>query len=149
MSPGEYIRRRREAAGRSLREVALLLTTDFNAAGAMEIALGRVERDEYHPTAILMHQLTHAFPFDVYVYDRLVSYRIGTIEGQHPQLCRSCACSFNDACVDPLGGPCHWVEPDLCSRCAAHDDAPPAVSPFPARTPPHIAYPVADPGARL
>jgi hypothetical protein len=36
--------------------------------------------------------------------------------------CRVCGCTEDDctACTIKLGGePCHWVEPDLCSACAA------------------------------
>ena len=32
--------------------------------------------------------------------------------------CRVCGCSDYDACLDPGGEPCNWVEPDLCSECA-------------------------------
>jgi hypothetical protein len=32
--------------------------------------------------------------------------------------CRHCACTETDACETPAG-PCRWVEPDLCSACAA------------------------------
>ena len=31
--------------------------------------------------------------------------------------CRVCGCTEHDACVDLFGGPCHWVEADLCSAC--------------------------------
>lgn len=31
--------------------------------------------------------------------------------------CRTCGCTDANACVTD-GHPCHWVEPDLCSRCA-------------------------------
>ena len=31
--------------------------------------------------------------------------------------CRKCGCTDERACVTPAG-PCHWVEPDLCSACA-------------------------------
>lgn len=31
--------------------------------------------------------------------------------------CRSCGCTNWAACQD-WDGPCHWVEPDLCSACA-------------------------------
>lgn len=36
-------------------------------------------------------------------------------------ICRSCGCTNDDCrqCVEATGVPCHWVEPDLCSRCAA------------------------------
>lgn len=34
--------------------------------------------------------------------------------------CRICGCTEDDCseCVEATGEPCHWVEPDLCSRCA-------------------------------
>ena len=32
-------------------------------------------------------------------------------------ICRVCGCTDERACVTPAG-PCHWVEPDLCSACA-------------------------------
>ena len=33
--------------------------------------------------------------------------------------CRGCGCTEARACVDTDGVPCHWVEWDLCSVCAA------------------------------
>ncbi len=34
--------------------------------------------------------------------------------------CRVCGCTDSDCsqCAQAQGHPCHWVEPDLCSRCA-------------------------------
>ena len=36
-------------------------------------------------------------------------------------VCRVCGCTDNDCsqCIAITGEPCHWVEADLCSRCAA------------------------------
>ena len=36
------------------------------------------------------------------------------------QTCRVCGCTDDDCsqCIEKTGGPCHWVEPDLCSACA-------------------------------
>ena len=33
--------------------------------------------------------------------------------------CRECGCVQNDCrqCIKKTGGPCHWIEPDLCSAC--------------------------------
>ena len=33
--------------------------------------------------------------------------------------CRVCGCTDNDCsqCIEKTGGPCHWVEEDLCSAC--------------------------------
>lgn len=35
-------------------------------------------------------------------------------------VCRECGCTDDDCseCIEAQGEPCHWVEPDLCSRCA-------------------------------
>ncbi|WP_119301111.1 hypothetical protein [Dongia deserti] len=35
--------------------------------------------------------------------------------------CRECGCTDQHAC-DDNGVGCHWVEPDLCSKCAARDE---------------------------
>lgn len=34
--------------------------------------------------------------------------------------CRICGCTDEDCrqCIENTGGPCHWVEDDLCSACA-------------------------------
>ncbi len=34
-------------------------------------------------------------------------------------VCRGCGCADEDCsgCIAKTGGPCHWVEPDLCSAC--------------------------------
>lgn len=34
--------------------------------------------------------------------------------------CRGCGCTDDDCreCIEATGTPCHWVEFDLCSRCA-------------------------------
>lgn len=42
-------------------------------------------------------------------------------EGGRPRSCRSCGCTDDDCsgCVERTGVPCFWVEPDLCSACAA------------------------------
>lgn len=34
------------------------------------------------------------------------------------QICRDCGCTNARACREPAGGPCYWVERDLCSVCA-------------------------------
>ncbi len=41
---------------------------------------------------------------------------------QEVRTCRVCGCTDDDCsqCVEAQGHPCHWVEHDLCSRCAAH-----------------------------
>lgn len=34
--------------------------------------------------------------------------------------CRQCGCTDAQACMTD-DGPCHWVEPDLCSGCAGKE----------------------------
>ncbi len=36
-----------------------------------------------------------------------------------PRRCRVCGCTNDDchACIERTGGPCYWVEDDLCSAC--------------------------------
>lgn len=36
----------------------------------------------------------------------------------HEMACRGCGCTESNACRTD-NGPCHWVEADLCSACAA------------------------------
>ncbi len=37
--------------------------------------------------------------------------------------CRACGCTDITACIDFDGHPCHWAEPDLCSKCARKQKA--------------------------
>lgn len=43
-----------------------------------------------------------------------------TTHPEPPATCRGCGCTDHDcsACVAATGGPCWWIEDDLCSRCA-------------------------------
>jgi ParB family transcriptional regulator, chromosome partitioning protein len=51
-------------------------------------------------------------------------------EGMDDPTCRVCGCTEDDCseCVAATGEPCHWVEPDLCSRCAPDTDHTQAVA---------------------
>jgi hypothetical protein len=35
--------------------------------------------------------------------------------------CRVCGCTHHTPCINMIGEPCHWVEKDLCSCCAASE----------------------------
>lgn len=52
------------------------------------------------------------------IYDEVVA--------EEARTCRVCGCTQDDCsqCVEAPGEPCHWVEDDLCSRCAAEAKAP-------------------------
>lgn len=102
MTPGRYLRLRRQAAG-----------VNINDAGIPGVSMLAIERDLRLPAKDEIHALAKAFDFD-----RVLLMTIGC--GLEPRLCRVCACSEWDACAsDLLGtGSCHWVEHDLCSACA-------------------------------
>ncbi|HUW31508.1 MAG TPA: hypothetical protein VM223_07830 [Planctomycetota bacterium] len=40
------------------------------------------------------------------------------------QTCRVCGCTDDNCrgCIERTGGPCHWVEVDLCSACAGETE---------------------------
>lgn len=43
------------------------------------------------------------------------------LEGKPHQVCRICACSDRDACVDHVKGNCWWIAEDLCSHCEGRE----------------------------
>ena len=43
-----------------------------------------------------------------------------TAEFANPRRCRVCGCTDDKACMTDAG-PCHWIEPDLCSACEGKD----------------------------
>lgn len=125
MTPGAYLRKRREAAGLSLDQVAgqlAALPWALVRPSAQEIAslaarLAVAEADQDNLTVPQAELLRNAFRFDIYVYQTLLWARYGDRNTPLPQLCRHCACSWCDPCLHH-GSPCQWVARDLCSACA-------------------------------
>lgn len=130
MTPGTYLRKRREAAGLSIEDVAHMLSPAPHGADRVATELRLIEQDR--PTGSpydLVDELPAIFKFDRPVYDALVVLHADPNgELPVPQICRVCACTWNDACVDPRRGPCCWLEVDLCSHC---EDKVPANDPAP------------------
>ncbi|MBH9537922.1 helix-turn-helix domain-containing protein [Novosphingopyxis sp. YJ-S2-01] len=120
MSPGTYLRKRREAADRTLEDVARTLRPKWGVAQInwMVSHLAELENDEAYVTGVVVRNIAATFPMDANVYNALVAIRCG-VELDEPQLCRECACSAHDACIDALGHGCSWVEgdPTLCTNC--------------------------------
>lgn len=121
ITPGTYLRLRREAAGLSIEDVAGVIGTDPHMD-----ALGRagwlrlVEADETPIGTNVIDTLRNVFRFDQVVLMDLADIARGAAGVPEPRLCRICACSEDDACIDPmthLG--CAWVAADLCSACIA------------------------------
>lgn len=111
MSPGAYLKLRREAAGRAVD--ATVLSADRLAA----IEAGAA------PDELELWALGHCFPFSIDVLCMLG-------RDMPVAVCRRCGCSEEDACIATVedevcglveGQPCHWVNADLCSQCAAQD----------------------------
>ncbi|MEZ0495427.1 helix-turn-helix domain-containing protein [Sphingomonas sp. IW22] len=118
LTPGQYLRKRREAAGLSLDDVALCFeTVPPIAAAARAEWLGLVEADAVPLPAGIADALHDAFPFDPRVLAEL-AYRLADDPDNIAfgyAVCRSCACSE----LDPCGEGCSWVPGDtgLCTRC--------------------------------
>lgn len=123
MSPGTYLRKRREAAGLELEELALMLGSDPQVSARTRAEMiAAVERDAAPVTEDLLRALlsagtawneqgrpyrVHAFPFDPVVLIKLMDAFSGVQtagctalnpKGEMPRLCTSCGCSDHDPC---------------------------------------------------
>lgn len=125
ITPGTYLRLRREAAGLSSADVATMLTTIPRLPEHdLVYWLDRIEADVVPATFRTIACLRGCFRFDLDVLKQLALLALaggGEAGIAAPRLCRVCACSEGDACTNPLqvSWGCHWVEHDLCSACAA------------------------------
>ncbi len=114
ITPGEYLRRRREASGMTLDDVAAKISTEprIDERGRRDLIAG-IEGGAIALTMAEAAALHAVFRFDPQVLVRLVP----PVTGDAPRLCRICACSERDACFDIDAGACFWIAPDLCSVC--------------------------------
>jgi hypothetical protein len=112
ITAGTYLRLRREAQGLSLEEITAGCALPANRAAFLH-RLHEIEGDRDVATGHTLAALRDCFAFSTAIYANLVA---GVPAGA--ALCRACACSWNDPCGSGAHA-CHWVEPDLCSRCAA------------------------------
>lgn len=112
LTPGQYLRKRREAAGLSIDDVAeRILTVPRWAEHLRRGWLEQIEADEMPATFNTIVVLHQVMQFDLRILVAL------SVEGEDaPRLCASCACSEADPCVDH-SGPCSWASNDLCSAC--------------------------------
>ena len=133
MTPGTYLRMRREAAGLDHQTVAWRLTLLPEARPSITASdvdlLGRqlaeCEADRDNLTALQAVFVGKVVPLDYSVYEVLLwrhhdPYQRGLLP--EPQVCRVCACSWHRPC-ESVCGPCAWVEgdPTLCTACAAKE----------------------------
>ena len=125
LTPGAYLKRRRQAAGLSLADVAARLETQPRLAEHLRADwLERIEADIQPATFQTIVALREAYSFDLLVLLTLVNISLG-IPVAPPALCRICACSDDDICCSRVSfRMCDWVEPDLCSFCSLIDPQP-------------------------
>lgn len=129
MTPGTFLRLRREAAGLTLDEVSLVTQTVPSVCARIRGEwIAAIEQGIVPVSIDVALALQIAFPFDWDVLVKLCALQARLID-QAPPLCAICACSEQDACVEQDGGPCGWAAPALCSACAAK--APPPIAPPP------------------
>jgi hypothetical protein len=140
MTPGTYLRKRREAAGLGVIQVAATLAIysmmprSTNPRAVIVQRLNRAEEDlEPLNRAQLGLLRTAGFSLDIDVYLQLVDLHADPANPDlpRPAVCRECACSWNDACL-VNGRGCCWVEQPnpardgLCTRCLHLNSARPA-----------------------
>lgn len=125
ITPGNYLRKRREAAGLSSADVAAMIVTEPRLPEHDLIYwLDRIEADVVPATFRTITCLRCCFMFDIEVLEALVAIQLapaGTPVYPPPRLCRECACSERDACGGDDGFGCSWAADDLCSACAEPD----------------------------
>lgn len=122
VTPGSYLKFRRTAAGKSLDDVAAGLAAEPHVdERARRDWLEMVEADVQPITLPAIVALRRIFPFDIGVLFALERIAQGSIETP-PPICRICACSWEDPCVDGVL-PCAWAGPDLCAACVTAEPA--------------------------
>ena len=118
MSPGTYLRKRREAAGLSIEDVLARIGTEPPVPEHHRREwLVLIEADAMRPDAFAIYALRQCYRFDGEVLDRLIDLQYFGARLPGPRLCRECGCSQLDPCADATGQPCGWAERDLCTWC--------------------------------
>lgn len=126
MTPGAYLQRCRQRAGKSLADVAAAIATEPRLAEhARAEMLQGIEADLTPARFDTLVVLCRVYSFDFDILAQLVRISLGA-DVDPPQICRVCACSEFDPCDVAPFGTCWWAEPDLCSRCG---DPRPQLSP--------------------
>lgn len=120
LSPGEYLRLRREAAGFDIDFVAMAIGAERGTAAEDLPLLRRLEADEPLPANVvegLLGDLSRrAYRFDPYIYYALAGVAADP-RSPCPPICRQCGCTWNDPCRDG-SAPCAWADA-AATRCTA------------------------------
>lgn len=142
MTPGTYLKKRREAAGLDLRQLAAglaMLPWAIRPASRADIdrLVGHLENAEADRDNLTIDQAALArnlFAFDLDVYQQLLWRHYDPVARgspwslPEPRVCRECACSWHDPCHTRHNGPCAFTErdPGLCTACARRQAAHPS-----------------------
>lgn len=125
MSPGTYLRKRREAGNISLATLASAMFPGANVSSqaAVRELLAEVEANRATIDSRFSASIARHLHMDSEIFDRLTAIHHGC-DLPVPQICRQCACSWNDACLSPAG-PCAWSRQDsnICTRCETENAA--------------------------
>lgn len=113
MTPGTYLRLRRQADDLSIDDLALMIGSVPADKHIARAELIRTIEADILPVSLAMALVfAVAISIDLDVLGQLVeahAHRPADV----PQICRTCGCTDDRAC--PSG--CSWAEPDLCSAC--------------------------------
>lgn len=119
LTPADYVRLRREAAGLTIRQVAERIEPRIAVRGDIARLLAMLERPGASARTIhTLVPLKRAFPIDLEVYQQLRD----TPAKHHPSVCRVCGCSQSDPCLTDDHS-CCTLRHTSCSRCIPEDDA--------------------------
>lgn len=126
VTPGRYLRLRREADGLSIEDLALMIDTTVKVCARERGELLKlIEADVAAIGGDVVGALRDlravgAFAFDPHVLWQLIALHAGA-EIERPAVCGRCGCSWMDPCQDEHHQPCAWADAGatLCTTCAA------------------------------
>lgn len=117
ITPSTYLRLRREAAGLTIEECAIVTETVPTVCARDRGAwIADIEKGVAPLSIDVALALQVAFPFDWDVLVKLCAYQARLID-HAPPVCMVCGCTEQDACADLNGQPCAWASPTLCTAC--------------------------------
>lgn len=119
LSPGSYLKLRRQAAGLSIEDVAAMVHTaprlgEIDRCGW----ISRIENDVAALSPDVIATLADAFRFSRRILQQLIDARSYGDASALTRICLICGCSDQDPCVDPNSFDCcGWSTADSCTAC--------------------------------